>query len=100
MYIPNAVGVASSALSKLFKFKLDIAYVYDNTPRSPEICEQIQRAIDADKKIVLFPDTFAHKDVGEAIECGISVSEIIDMLHKSCYSGLMAQLMFNNWKKC
>jgi transcription elongation factor Elf1 len=100
MFLPNSVAVSGSALSKLFKYKqFDFIFIYDNQPRNAEVCKCIERAIKADKKVVIWPNNLEFKDINEMILGGLSQEKILDIMYNNCYSGLNAELRFNEWKR-
>ena len=101
MFLPNSVAVAGSALGKLFKLKqFDFVFCYDNQPRNKEVCDLMQKTIDADKKIVLWPSDLEWKDINDMIVKGkMSVEKILDIMSKNVYNGLSANLKFSQWRK-
>jgi hypothetical protein len=59
----------------------------------------MQEAITSGYNIVIWPDTIRAKDINEVIMSGISPDEIESIISSSSFSGLRAQLKFNQWKK-
>ena len=101
MFIPNSIAVAGSALTKLIDRKMKkLVFVFDNEPRSKEICALMQKAIDADCRIVIFPEKVTEKDINKMIINGLSSKEVLDIIEENTYNNkLQAQLQFNKWKK-
>lgn len=71
-------------------------YVYDNEPRNKEIHDRMSRQIQNGNEIVIWPSSITQKDVNNMILDGLDVQSIIE---SNTYSGLIAQLKFNEWKK-
>ena len=95
MYVANSLAVAGSGLSKM---RDNYIFVFDNEPRSKEICTLMEKVIKDGKRIVIWPKNVILKDVGEMIEFGISRDSVLDMLNDNIYTSLQAELMFNDWK--
>lgn len=101
MFINNAVATADSNLTIAeFLGKDKIILVYDNEPRNPMIIKQMEKAIEKDFKIVIFPEFVKPKDINEMILNGYSRPEIKRLLENNNYSGLRARIEFNKWRKC
>lgn len=76
---------------------LDITLVYDNECRNTEILKMYEAAIDAGFKIVIWSTSPDKKeDINDLVLQGKDVEVIIN---KNTYSGLMARLEFQRWKK-
>ena len=74
----------------------DPVWVYDNEPRNNEIVKRISDTIDRGEKVVIWPNIIDQKDINDMILAG---HDIMSILKKNTYSGLEAQVQFNNWKK-
>jgi len=101
MFVSNSLAVAGSSLKKLLKLanKMDMVFVFDNEPRSPDICKLMEQIIKMDKKIVIWPKSIIHKDVNKMIMNGLTEDDVMKILKENTYSGLTATLNYNNWKK-
>jgi len=64
------------------------------------LIKQIEKAIDQNFKVCLFPDTFRHKDINDAILSGMTSDDIIDIINKNTFSDLRAKLEIITWRKC
>ena len=74
----------------------DPTWVYDNEPRSKEITSRIERTINSGAKVVIWPSTIPEKDINDMVLAGQDVQSVVE---SNVYSGLQAQLQFNNWKR-
>lgn len=71
-------------------------YIYDNEPRNKEILERMEKTIARNLPIVIWPKTIKEKDVNLMVLSGKNVNQIIK---DNIYTGLLANLNFNEWKK-
>ena len=71
-------------------------WIYDNEPRSPEICKRIQSAITSQQTVVIWPNNIPEKDINDMVLAGHNVQSMVE---SNVYSGLQAQLQFNTWKR-
>jgi len=71
-------------------------WVYDNEPRNREIVNRISKTIDRGDKIIIWPNEIVEKDINDMVLAG---HDIMSVLKSNTYSGLEAQIKFNNWKK-
>jgi hypothetical protein len=97
MFIDNSIAVSGSALLKIDID--DAVYIHDNQPRNKEIVEIMKKSIDANKRVVVWPSSFTHKDINDAIIAGMSAEDIALIINKSSYRGLEARLKYSQWKK-
>ena len=74
----------------------DPIWIYDNEPRSAEICRRIQSAIASKQTVVIWPSNVDQKDINDMVLAGLDVQSMVE---SNVYSGLKAKLQFNTWKK-
>ena len=100
MFIDNAIAMAGSDLnlSELFPDinKENITIVYDNEPRNKQIVEKIEKAVDNQYPVCIWPDHIEQKDINDMVLAGLNPQEIIN---SSTYSGLSAKMRLAAWKK-
>lgn len=101
-FIPNCVASGDSNLGSVAEYlKTDsVTLVYDNEPRNPEIVKQIERSINKEYFVCLFPDNIHGKDINEMILNGMNVEELKSTIDDNTFQGLEAKLRFIQWKKC
>lgn len=98
LFIPNGIAVAGSSL---FRFKHENSvYIFDNEPRNKELCAIIEKLIDSQKNVVIFPKEITCKDINDMILCDMTKNQIMELISDNTFSGITAKLKFNNWKKC
>ena len=71
-------------------------WVYDNEPRSPEICRRIQTSIATQQTVVIWPSNIHEKDINDMVLAGHDVQSIVE---SNVYEGLEANLKFTTWKR-
>lgn len=99
MFLPNCLAMMESDLYSVFSIighDKDCVLVFDNEPRNPQIVNQMEKAIKANKKICIWPNNIDQKDVNDMFLAGLEPRSIID---SNTFSGPMAVLRFNSWKK-
>jgi len=102
MFIPNAIAVAGAGFDTKFiqAIKDNATLIMDNEPRSKEITKFIEKLIDEDYSICLWPDTIHEKDINEMVLAGKSANQILETINTNTFSGMEAKLKFTEWKKC
>jgi hypothetical protein len=99
MFLPNAIATLGSSnfLNVADKISDENAvYILDNEPYKPETLQIMQKLIDANKNVCIFPESIKQKDINDMVMAGIDVQKIVD---ENTHSGLKARLVFNTWKK-
>ena len=102
MFIPNAIAVAGAGFDTKFikAIKDNATLIMDNEPRSKEICNFIEKLINEDYAVCLWPDTIEQKDINEMVLHGRSVESIMDTINTNTFQGMEAKLKFTQWRKC
>lgn len=100
LFLDNCIAVAGTSfgkvdLSSLPKEKTIV--VFDNQPRNKEVCKLINKKIDENYKVVIWPQTIHEKDINEMVCAGKNVKQIVN---SNVYSGLEAKAKFIAWKRC
>jgi transcription elongation factor Elf1 len=97
MFLDNAIAMAGADTSKFEN--ADIVYCWDNEPRSSEIVKRIERAIDENKSVVIFPTGIEEKDINDMILRGRDPMEIQAIISNNTYNGLIAKAKLSEWRK-
>jgi len=87
LFLDNAVAAGSSDMNAIKSVipKEKLVLVFDNQPRNKEIVKLIEKAINEDYKLVIWPEKICEKDINEMFLTGIAVQDIIN---KNTFSGL------------
>jgi len=96
LLVNNAIAMAGADVSSSEILKGDVVFIYDNEPRNKQILDRISKCIHNGNKVVIWPKNIHQKDINDMFLEGISVQKIIE---ENTYSGMMAKLKFNDWKK-
>lgn len=99
LFLPNAVAIGSSALHTFVDGGLDITYVVDNENRNKEILKEYKKLISMGLNVCIWPDTYEFKDINEAVESGMSIFDIKQLIDDNTFNGLRAEMRFNQWRK-
>jgi transcription elongation factor Elf1 len=102
MFIPNAIAVAGAGFDTKFidAIKDNATLIMDNEPRSKEITKFIEKLIDNNYTVCLWPETIAEKDINEMVLAGKSIDSIMDTINTNTFQGMEAKLQFTQWRKC
>jgi len=71
----------------------------DREPRNREIVNLINKFIEDDFNVCLFPNTMMGKDINEHIINGFSSEDLEKIITKNTYGGLKLRMEFSQWKK-
>lgn len=103
MFLPNAIASAGSDVTSNLDYisedKSKFVIVYDNEPRNKEICDKIEKAIEAGYPVCIWPESIKEKDVNDMILAGMKTRKIVETINDNTYTGLEAKLRFQTWKK-
>ena len=95
-FVKNSIALCGSDRDFEFIKDNDCIYTYDNEPRNKEIVGRIERCIQNNKRVVIWPREVNQKDINDMVLAG---HDIMSILKLNTYSGLEAKVKFNNWKK-
>lgn len=95
-FVNNSVALCGSDGDLGYLEGSDTILVYDNEPRNREIVGRIERCIERNQKVVIWPTNIIEKDINDMVLAG---HDVMSMLKLNTYSGLEAKLKFNTWKK-
>lgn len=98
LFIPNCIAVAQSDL-RVPQYKDKAVLIPDNEPRNREVIKQIEKAIDENYRVVVWPDYVRQKDINDMILSGMDAVEIMKLIHTNTLQGLSAKVAFQTWKK-
>jgi len=98
MFLKNAIAVAGSDL-EMKQLKNKAVYIFDNEPRSIEIIKKMQKLIEKNYQVFIWPKNIKVKDINDLICENISAPEIEKIISSNTFSNLSAQQQLNNWKE-
>ncbi len=103
MFLPNAIAMAGADVSdkrlmEILRVKdaSQIAFAYDNEPKSEGICKKMEDKVRAGFSIVLWNSRIVkEKDVNDMVLSGFDINKIEDMV----FNGIRAKVRLKRWKK-
>ena len=98
LFIQNCIAVAQSDL-RVPQYKDKAILVPDNEPRNKQIVQQLERAIDDNYRVVVWPDYVRQKDINDMILSGLDAVEIMDIISNNTFQGLSAKVELQKWKR-
>ena len=98
LFIQNCIAVAQSDL-RVPQYKDKAILVPDNEPRNKQIVQQLERAIDDNYRVVIWPDYVRQKDINDMILSGLDAVEIMDIISNNTFQGLSAKVELQKWKR-
>lgn len=100
LFLDNCIACAGTSFGKIGDFGFDpekIRIVFDNQPKNKEVCKLIEKYVDQNYNIVIWPESISQKDINDMARDGLDVQEIVN---NNTHRGLSAKFKFNQWKKC
>ena len=95
LFLTNAIAMGGADVSVPDNIN-SYVFVYDNEPRNKQITQRISNHISNGDSVVIWPNDIKQKDINDMVLAGLPVSSLVE---SNTYSGLSAQLKFNEWKK-
>lgn len=102
LFLPNALAVSGSSFESSYVegLKATATLVFDNEPRSPQICKLIRRMLTKGFRVCLWNSNVSFKDINEGILSGFTTEEIVSIIEESSVKGVAGLAKFSLWKKC
>lgn len=100
LFLDNAIACNGSSFAKIETLDIPkdkITIVFDNQPRNKEICDLVEKYVDLDYKVCIWPCDVTEKDVNDMFKSGCDVHSLI---RSQTYKGLMAKLKLTEWRNC
>lgn len=95
-FISNAVAMCGSDVDNSTLPYRSRVWVFDNEPRNRQIVDRIERTINTNDPVVIWPKGIRQKDINDMALAGLDPSAIIK---NNTYQGLEAKLKLTDWKK-
>lgn len=99
MFLKNSLAMIGSNFNYNFfsnKSNTNFVFIYDNEPRNVQIIQRMEKLIDINYSIVIWPETIIQKDINDMVLAGHDVQNIVKY---NTFSGLEAKLKLIEWKK-
>ena len=95
-FVENSVAMCGSDIDIGTFGWSNYIWIYDNEPRNREIVTRLSKTSERGDKVIIWPSQVDDKDINDMV---LSGHNIMPILESNTYSGLEAQVQFNNWKK-
>lgn len=104
IFLKNSLASLNSSLSSVLELFDDVdeskfIFVFDNEPRNKNIIEEMRRTIDSGLNVVVWPTSIESKDINDMIISGIHKDDIQKIIEENTFSGMLAKLKFERWRK-
>lgn len=99
MFLPNAVATHGSDLMKTADWlpKKNLVLIYDNEYHKPEVRKFIEKAINQDFKVCIWPKAIKQKDINDLIvKEGLTPETIKSIIDENTFSGIRAKMELSN----
>lgn len=100
LFLPNSIAVSSTAFNKIKSLDLPkdkVVIIFDNQPRNREVVKLMNRIVDDDYSIVIWPQTLEEKDINDIV---LADKDPLKIIKKNTFKGLEARANFIAWKRC
>ena len=101
LFLDNCVAMAGSdvVLSNI-NDRDKLVVIYDNEPRNKEIVKKIEKAIDQQYKVCIWPDSIEEKDINDMVlKVGLSGPAVQHIIDANTFEGLSAKMRLQQWSK-
>ena len=96
LFVENCLAVAGADFEHHFPMKENVTIILDNEPRSREIIKRMEKLIDKDYELVIWPDNVKEKDINDMVLAGDV--NIMHTIKNNTHTGLTAKLKLSSWK--
>lgn len=105
LFLDNAVamvglgqGIDTSSIPEILKSK-KLIYALDNQPWKMQVCNQMERLIEAGETVCIWPSKLPGKDMNDMVLAGMPSSKVRNIIMQNAFSGLEAKLRFSKWRR-
>lgn len=98
LFIDNCVAmVGGDANIRSLENVENAVFIWDNEPRNKVICNKIEKTIEQNRNVVIWPEYIpSGYDINDLVR---GRYDLLDLIDNNSYSGLEAQLLYNTWRK-
>ena len=101
LHISNCVAAGNADLVSVAQemHSKNVVLIWDCEPYNRAVTKEIDKGIGLGYNVVIWPDKWSYKDINEAIIAGETQEFIEKVIKENTFSGLLAKMRFNNWKR-
>ncbi len=99
LFIKNSIAVGGTTFNKIETIgipKENLVVVFDNQPRNKEVVKLVNKAIENDFSVVIWPQNLVEKDINDMVLAGKNIDKL---LNGNIFTGLEAKMNFTVWKR-
>jgi hypothetical protein len=99
MFLDNTIAMVGADMDKMFfihNFETKFVMVYDNERRNKEMIGRLEKSIDDNFSVVIWPQDLKYKDINDMILAGLDVQKIVK---ENTFMGLEAKVKLIGWKR-
>ena len=99
LFLKNSIAMAGISSSKVMLSSIskdNVVFVFDNQPRNKSLVDIVDKTIQSDYNVVIWPQTIKEKDINDMVLSSIDVNNIIS---RNTFKGLEAKMKFVEWKR-
>ena len=100
LFLPNAIAVSGTTFGKLESLDLPkdkMIVIFDNQPRNKEVCKLLDKVIQNNYNVVIWPQSIDSKDINDIV---LSGKDPLKIIKDNTFGGLQARIKFTEWKRC
>ena len=100
LFLPNAIAVSGTTFGKLESLDIPkdkMVVIFDNQPRNKEVCKLLDKVIQNNYNVVIWPQTLSAKDINDIVLLG---KDPLKIVKDNTFGGLEARVKFTEWKRC
>jgi len=101
LFLENSTAMVGAGALKEVPLRFEnseMTYILDNEPRNRQICAYIEKLIELDRDVCIWPDNISEKDINDMVY-RMSTRKIQKLIDDNTYRGLEARLRFREWRK-
>jgi len=101
LFLDNCIAMAGSDINLNNIADRDkIVVIYDNEPRNKEIVKKINKAVEHNYNVCIWPDFIEQKDINDMVlKQDLSGPAIQSIIDSNTYNGLAAKMRLQQWSK-
>jgi len=100
LFLPNSIAVSGTTFGKLESLDIPkerMVVIFDNQPRNKEVCKLLDKVIQNNYNVVIWPQTLSSKDINDIV---LSGKDPLKIIKENTFGGLQARIKFTEWKRC
>jgi len=100
LFLPNSIAVSGTAFNKIQTLNLPkdkLVIIFDNQPRNKEVVKLLDRVVENNFQVVIWPQFQEEKDINDLV---LSGKDPLKIIKNNIFKGLEAKNKFIAWKRC